>query len=87
MNNIYVMTTLFILVVLVIGVQLILSPARLMWKLSINSFVGLVSILLVNYFMSRYGFYMPVTLTTVAISAFLGIPGILGLTVFYVWFV
>lgn len=87
MNNIYVVSTLFILVVLVIGVQLILSPAKLLWRLLVNSFVGLVSILLVNYVMARYGFYMPITLTTVAIAGLAGIPGIVGLTVWYIWFV
>jgi inhibitor of the pro-sigma K processing machinery len=87
MNNIYVMAVLFLLVVLVIGIQLILSPAKLLWKLMVNSFVGLVSVLLVNYFMARYGFYLPVTLYTVAIAGFLGIPGIVGLTVYYIWFI
>jgi inhibitor of the pro-sigma K processing machinery len=76
---------LFLVVILFIGFRLILSSAGLLWKLMVNSLVGLLSLLLVNYFGAPYGFMLPVNLFTVAVAGFLGIPGILGLVFWQFW--
>jgi inhibitor of the pro-sigma K processing machinery len=81
----FVLATLYLLVILFIGFQLILSPMRLLGKLLINGLVGLVSLLLVNYLSYRFGLVLPINIMTVAIAGFLGIPGILGLIVWQIF--
>lgn len=81
----FLLACIFLVVILFIGFQLIMSPAKLMWRLMINSMVGLISLLLVNYFTARYGFALPVNLVTVLIAGIFGIPGILGLMAWQIW--
>jgi inhibitor of the pro-sigma K processing machinery len=81
----FVTTSLFLVAIILIGFVLILSSGTLIWKLIVNSLVGLVSLLLVNYFAARYGIVVPINLFTVVVAGFLGIPGILGLIFWQVW--
>lgn len=72
-----ILAGLFLLVVIYIGTQLIMKPLRLITKLIINSGVGLLLLLLVNYGGSFFGFELPVNIITILMAGFLGIPGIL----------
>ncbi len=73
---------LFLIVVIFIVAQIIMKPIKLLWKLIINSAIGLVLLMLVNYGAAYFGFALPINLITVLVAGFLGIPGILLLVCF-----
>ena len=77
-----VMAILFLLVIIFIISQLIMKPLKLVWKLVINSIIGLVLLMLTNYIGSYFDFSLPLNILTVLISGFLGVPGILLLICF-----
>jgi len=77
-----VMAGLFLLVVIYIGAKVIMKPVKILWKIAINSLIGLVLLLVVNYVAVRFGFELEVNIITVLIAGFLGIPGILLLICF-----
>ncbi len=83
MNTInMVMAGLFLLIVIYIGAKVIMKPIKLLWKVAINSVIGLVLLLLVNYGAAQFGFVLPVNIITILVAGFLGIPGILLLICF-----
>lgn len=67
----------FLLVILYIVAQVFIKPVKLLWKLLINSAVGLILLLLVNYVGAFFDFSLPVNVISVLIAGFLGIPGAL----------
>lgn len=73
---------LFLIVIIFIVAQIIMKPIKLLWKLIINSAIGLVLLMLVNYGAAYFGFALPINLITVLVAGFLGIPGILLLVCF-----
>lgn len=77
-----VMAGLFLLVVIYIGARVIMKPVKLLWKLAVNSVIGLVLLLLVNYTGAHFGFVLPINIITILVAGFLGIPGILLLICF-----
>lgn len=79
--SIFIAIVLLLLVVYVTS-QIFLKPIKLLWKLLINSVMGLLLLVVVNYIGSFFAFVLPINLITVLISGFLGIPGILMLICF-----
>lgn len=77
-----VLAGLFLLVVVYVGAKVVMQPVKLLWKVVINSLIGLVLLLLVNYGAARFGFVLPVNIITILVAGFLGIPGILLLICF-----
>ena len=77
-----VMAGLFLLVIIFIIAQIIMKPIKLVWKLVINSIIGLVLLMLTNYIGAYFNFSLPLNILTVLISGFLGIPGIFLLICF-----
>ncbi|PKM75776.1 MAG: SigmaK-factor processing regulatory BofA [Firmicutes bacterium HGW-Firmicutes-15] len=73
---------LFLLVIIFIMAQLIMKPVKLLWKLIINSAIGLILLLMANYGAAYFGFALPINIITVLVAGFLGIPGILLLVCF-----
>jgi inhibitor of the pro-sigma K processing machinery len=83
MDNVnLVLAALFLVVIIYIGAQVIMKPLKLLSKLIINSVIGLVLLLLVNYGAARFSFVLPINLITILVAGFLGIPGILLLICF-----
>lgn len=76
------MAALFLLVILYIVAQVFMKPIKLLWKLLINSGIGLVLLMLVNYIAAYFDFTIPINVITILIAGFLGIPGILLLICF-----
>jgi inhibitor of the pro-sigma K processing machinery len=76
------MAILFLLVIIFIIAKLIMKPLKLVWKLVINSIIGLVLLMLANYIGAYFDFSLPLNVLTVLITGFLGIPGILLLICF-----
>lgn len=77
-----IMAGLFLLVIIFIIAQVIMKPIKLLWKLLLNSAIGLVLLMLVNYLGAYFDFNLPINIISVLIAGFLGIPGILLLVCF-----
>jgi inhibitor of the pro-sigma K processing machinery len=63
---------------------LVLKPIKLLWKLLINSGLGLLLLLIFNYgagYLS-IALALPVNIPTILIAGFLGVPGIILLICF-----
>jgi len=73
---------LFLLVILYLMAQIFFKPVKLLWKILLNSLIGLVLLLATNYVGSFWQFSLPVNIITVLISGFLGLPGVLLLIAF-----
>ncbi len=77
-----IMAAFFLLVILYIVAQVFLKPIKLIWKLIFNSAIGLILLLIVNYFGAFLSFKIGINIITVLIAGFLGIPGLLLLICF-----
>ncbi|MGR6837241.1 pro-sigmaK processing inhibitor BofA family protein [Syntrophomonas erecta] len=77
-----IMAALFLLVILYIVAQVLMKPIKLLWKVLLNSAVGLILLLIVNYIGNYFDFSLPINIITILIAGFLGIPGILLLVCF-----
>ncbi len=77
-----IMAVLFLAVIIFIIAQLIMKPIKLIWKLLLNSVIGLVLLIMTNFAGAYFDFALPVNIITVLIAGFLGIPGILLLICF-----
>jgi pro-sigmaK processing inhibitor BofA len=77
-----VLAGLFLLAVLYIGARVVMKPVKLLWKILVNSLIGLILLILVNYISTPFGFELHINIFTVLIAGFLGIPGIVLLICF-----
>ena len=71
-----------VLVILYFVFKVIMKPIQLLWKLVLNSAVGLVLLMIFNYAASYFSCFIPINIITVLIAGFLGIPGVLLLLAF-----
>ncbi|WP_242848922.1 pro-sigmaK processing inhibitor BofA family protein [Syntrophomonas palmitatica] len=62
--------------------QILAKPVKLLWKILLNSLIGLVLLLAANYLGAFWDFSLPVNIITVLTAGFLGIPGVLLLIAF-----
>ena len=77
-----VIGALFLAVILLILAQVLLQPMRLIWKLLLNSAIGLVLLMVFNFFGGYFDFSIPVNIITVLVAGFLGVPGLILLACF-----
>ena len=77
-----IIAAVFVLVILYLIVQVFLKPIKLLWKLIINSAVGVILLLIINFIGAYFSFILPVNLITILIAGFLGIPGLMLLICF-----
>lgn len=71
-----IIAALFLLAVIYIIAQIAVKPIKLLWKLVLNSAIGLGLLLLTNYFGAFVDVNLPINILTVLIAGFLGIPGV-----------
>ena len=57
--------------------KLFRAPLKIIWKLVINSSIGFIILLAINFFGEGIGIEMPINLITAIIIGFLGLPGII----------
>lgn len=79
-----IMAALFVLVIIYIIAQVIIKPFKLLWKLVINSVLGLFLLIVTNYIGAFFSFKIAINILTVLIAGFLGIPGVLLLICFQI---
>lgn len=73
----------------VIGLALLYLVIKLLkWplKILINGVVGVILLYLTNYIGSNFNLFIPVNAVTALIAGFLGIPGIVFLIIFQLFF-
>lgn len=80
MENILVLIIPVLLGILVI--KLLLSQAKLIWKIAINSLSGFICLWLLNLASGLTGIVFEINFVTALVVGFLGIPGILLLLLF-----
>lgn len=64
------------LVLTAVLLRILALPIRLGWKLLVNAACGFVCLWLLNWTAGITGVYFPINMVTVAVSGFLGLPGI-----------
>lgn len=83
---------LLICAAIVIGVIFLIinilgKPIKLIFKLLIHAVTGIVLLWIVNFFFSDIiGFQIESTAINVLVSGILGIPGVIGLIIYYLYF-
>lgn len=77
-----IIAAVFMLVILYLIAQVFLKPIKLLWKLLLNSGIGLILLLSINFIGAYFSFILPVNLLTILTAGFLGIPGLLLLICF-----
>ncbi|MBC7075177.1 MAG: pro-sigmaK processing inhibitor BofA family protein [Syntrophomonadaceae bacterium] len=77
-----IIAALFLLIILYIIAQLFMKPVKLLWKVLLNSGIGLILLIIVNYFAAAFHFNLPINIITVLTAGFLGVPGIILLICF-----
>jgi inhibitor of the pro-sigma K processing machinery len=84
LNTTYlVIAGLIFLIIIYLVAKMMMKPVALLWKLLLNSVIGLVLLVVVNYAAVRVGFFtLPINLITILIAGFMGIPGIILLICF-----
>lgn len=73
-----------VLLILYFVFKVFMKPIQLLWKLVLNSVVGLLLLMIFNYVAGYFSFFIPINIITVLIAGFLGIPGVLLLLAFQV---
>ena len=67
-----------VLVILVyVFTRILLKPFKILWKLILNSGMGLLLLIIVNYIGQYFDFSLPLNIVNILIAGFLGIPGII----------
>lgn len=79
-----IMAAVFLLVILYIVAQVLMKPVKLLWKLILNSGIGIILLLVVNFLGAYFNFTLPINVITVLTAGFLGIPGVLLLVCFQI---
>ena len=74
-----------IVLILVLG-RILVFPLKVVLKLVYNGLIGGLALWLVNLIGGPLGFALPITVWTALLVGLLGIPGVLLLILYYVFF-
>lgn len=76
---------LFLIAVIIIAASVVFgmlrNPGKLLRKILVNSAIGFVSLFVVNYLGASFGIYIDITIWTVLLAGFLGLPGVIILVI------
>jgi inhibitor of the pro-sigma K processing machinery len=72
---------LVLIVLVAVFAQILMKPIKLIWKLLVNSAIGLLLLLVANFIGQYFDLSLPINIVTVLMAGFLGVPGILLLFV------
>lgn len=70
---------------LYILIKLFKWPLKMLYKLIINGFIGIILLITVNFIGAIYNFYLGINILNVLIAGFLGIPGVIFLIIFKIF--
>ena len=71
------------IIVLFLFGRILLLPMKLLLKLTVNSLVGGMFLVLINIAGTGAGIVMPVNVITAVIAGVLGLPGVAGLVIYF----
>ncbi|WP_426350806.1 pro-sigmaK processing inhibitor BofA family protein [Alloiococcus sp. CFN-8] len=74
------------MVALVIIVKIFSWPLKLLIKLLLNGLLGVILLTLLNYFGQDFGIFIGINAVTALIAGFFGVPGVIFLVVFKLFF-
>ena len=74
-----------IVLILVLG-RILVFPLKVVLKLVYNGLIGGLALWLVNLIGAPLGFILPITVWTALLVGWLGIPGVVLLILYYVFF-
>lgn len=60
-----------------------LIPLKIILKVLVNSFLGGVALILLNLLCNNFEIFLPVNVITAVIAGLLGIPGVIGILIFF----
>lgn len=83
MDYIYFLVAILLLFVVV---KLLAWPLKILIKLLINGIIGVILLLIVNLIGNNFGFHLGINAVTALISGFFGIPGVIFLILFKIFF-
>lgn len=63
--------------------RLLIVPIKTLLKLVLNSIIGGVILMVINFFGGSLGIFLPVNFLTAVIAGLLGIPGVLGMALYF----
>ncbi|MDR1159328.1 MAG: pro-sigmaK processing inhibitor BofA family protein [Syntrophomonadaceae bacterium] len=72
---------LVLIVLVALFAQILMKPIKLIWKLLVNSGIGLLLLLAANFIGQYFNLSLPINIITVLMAGFLGVPGVLLLFV------
>lgn len=75
-----------IVFVLIIFFKIIKKPIRLIFKLLLNTVLGFVILFVFNLIGTIFDFSIPINLISVLVTGFLGLPGLIILILFVIFF-
>lgn len=71
---------------LYILVKIFAWPMKILFKLIINAALGAFLLIIVNFIGNYFGFYIGINAITALIAGFFGIPGVIFLVIFKLFF-
>ncbi|KOA19450.1 sigma-K factor-processing regulatory protein BofA [Clostridium homopropionicum DSM 5847] len=74
------------LILLFLIVKLLAWPLKILWKLLINGVLGVVLLIIVNFIGGYFGLSIGINPWTAIIAGFFGIPGVIFLILFKMFF-
>lgn len=82
--------TVYIAFFLVIAILILLAkffskPMKILFKLIINSVVGAIILIIINYFGARFGIVIGINLITILVAGILGVPGVIFLILYSIY--
>jgi len=77
-----IMAVLFVLFLIYILGNILLKPLKLIFKIIVNSILGLLLLWAFNFIGAYFNFLIPLNILTVLIAGFLGLPGLVLLIFF-----
>jgi inhibitor of the pro-sigma K processing machinery len=70
------------IIALVILVKIFSWPLKILGKLIINGFLGVLLLLIINFIGEYFSIYIPINAATALIAGFFGVPGVIFLIIF-----
>lgn len=74
------------LILLFIIVKLFSWPLKILWKLIVNGVLGAILLFIVNLVGSYFHFFIGINAITALIAGFFGVPGVIFLVIFKLFF-
>lgn len=78
----YIVYFLVAAIALFVLIKIFTLPFKILGKLILNGILGVVLLIIVNFFGAYVNIYIPINITTALISGFFGIPGVIFLIIF-----